>query len=126
MTTPPNLQGDEWGRWSHPMHERGQVLSRGQARRMSRRFAGVGVGIPAVRLQEIAAGAPVAGDELADVNFALAATELKREARLATFQRGRRRCMRWLIASGMVLVVLNLLLCVACIFFSLAQHTSPF
>ena len=126
MTTPPNLHGDEWGRRSHRMHVRGQVLSRGQARRMSRRFAGVGVGIPAVRLREIAAGAPVADDESADVNFALAATELKREARLAKLERGRRRCMRWLIVSGMVLVVLNLLVCVAYIFFSLAQHASPF
>jgi hypothetical protein len=108
------------------MHVRGQVLSPGQARRLSRRFAGVGVRIPPARLQKIAAGAPAADDELADVNFALAATELKREARIAKLECGRRRCMRWLIVSGMILVLLNLLLCVAFILFSLAQHTSPF
>jgi hypothetical protein len=93
---------------------------------MSRRFAGVGVGIPAARLQKIAAGAPAADDELANINFALAATEFKREARIAKLERSRRRCMRWLIVAGMVLVVLNLLVCMACILFSLAQHTSPF
>ncbi|MCW2652288.1 MAG: hypothetical protein JWR32_3264 [Mycobacterium sp.] len=93
---------------------------------MRRRFAGVGVGIPAARLQKIAAGASVGDDELADVNFALVATELKREARIAKLERSRRRCTRWLIVSGMILVLLNLLLCVACMLFSLAQHTSPF
>jgi hypothetical protein len=126
MTTTPNLQGDEWGRRPHPMHMRGRVLSPRQARQMSRRFAGVGVGIPAARLHKIATGAPVADDESADVNFAVAAIELKREARIAKLERSRRRCTRWLIVSGMILVLLNLLLCVACLLFSLAQHTSPF
>lgn len=93
---------------------------------MSRRFAGVGVGIPAARLQEITAGAPAADDELADFAFAVAATEIQREERLAKFERSRRRCIWWLIVSGMVLVALNLLVCVACIFFILAEHASPF
>jgi hypothetical protein len=92
---------------------------------MSRRFAGVGVGIPAMRLREIAAGAPVADDELADVNFALAATEIKREERLAKFVRTQRRGMRWLIVAGLVLAALNFLVCMAYIF-SLALHASPF
>ena len=80
---------------------------------MSRRFAGVGVAIPPERLQQIAAGAPVAGGEMMDVNFALAASEMKRDERLAKFQRGQRRGWRWLIVAALVLVSLNLLVCIA-------------
>ncbi len=93
---------------------------------MSRRFAGVGVPIPATRLREIVAGAPVADDELADVNFALTASEIKRAERHAKFERSHRRGIRWLIAAGLVLVVLNALLCMAYLLFTLAQHASPF
>jgi hypothetical protein len=93
---------------------------------MSRRFACVGVGIPATRLQEIAAGAPVAGDEMTDVSFALAATELVREQRHANVQRNQRRAIRWLIVAGMIIVALNALLCAALLLFSLAQHALPY
>lgn len=93
---------------------------------MSRRFAGVGVGIPAARLQEIAAGAPVASDELVEVNFALAATEIKREERRAKLKRSQRRGIRLLMVVGLVLVALNVLLCMAYLFVSLALHEWPF
>ena len=114
MTTPPNPWVSEWGR----------VLSRRQVRRMSRRFAGVGLGIVPARLQEIAAGQPIADDESTDLNFALAATEILREQRLAKFARGRRRAMQWLIVAGLVLVTLNMLICMAYAFFSPAQPAS--
>jgi hypothetical protein len=105
--------------------ECGSMLSRGKARRMSRRFAGVGVRIPSARLREIAAGAPVADDEWADVSFALAATEIQREERLAKFVRTRRHAIQWLVVAGSVLVALNLLICMAYVFISLAQRASP-
>jgi hypothetical protein len=93
---------------------------------MSRRFAGVGVGISAARLQEIAAGAPAAADELANVNFALVATEMKRQERLAKSKRSRRRSIRWLLVAGLVVVAVNLLSCLAYVFISLALHASAF
>lgn len=126
MTTPSNLWGDEWGSLRRRMHVRGQVLSRRQARRVSRRFAGVGVRIPAPRVREIAAGAPVTDDELVDVNFAFAASAIKRGERLAKFGRGQRRGVRWLIFAGLVLVALNSLLCLAYMLFNLAFYTSPY
>ena len=92
---------------------------------MSRHFAGVGVGIPAARLREIASGAPVDADEWVDVIFGLTASEIKREQRLAKIARGRRRGTHWLIVAGMVVVALNVLLCIACALFTLTQHTAP-
>lgn len=108
------------------MHTRGQVLSRRQARRLSKRFTVVGVGIPAERLRHIAGGAPAAERELVDVEFALVATETMRQERAAQFDRLRRCSVRWLIVAGMILVVLHSLLCMAYAFFVLTQHTSPF
>lgn len=126
MTTPSNLWwGDEWGKVPHRLHARGQVLSRWRARRISRSFAGVGVGIPARRLREIAAGLPIASDEVTDVNFALVAARIKHDERLAKLKRSRRRGVRWLMVGGMVLVALNLLLCMAYVL-SLAMHASAF
>jgi hypothetical protein len=116
MATPLNPQVGEWG----------SLLSRGQARRMSRRFAGVGVGISPARLREIVGGAPFAGAESVDVNFAIAATEFEREERIARFARMRRRVVHWLIFAGMVLVALHLLICMAYAFVSVVQHTTPF
>jgi hypothetical protein len=125
MASSSNLWGDRWGRAPHDAHIPDQVLSRRRARQMSRRFAGVGVGIPAARLREIAAGAPSASEELMDFNFALAATELKRQERMAKFKRSRRRAIHWLIVAGMVLAALNLLLCMTYGFVTLVLHESP-
>jgi hypothetical protein len=116
VTAPSNPWVGEWGR----------VLSRRQARRLSRRFASVGVGIPSARLQQIAAGAPVADDESTDVGFALAAMEIEREERVAKSVRRRRRGIHWLIVAGLVLVMLNALVCMAYAFFVLAHQASPF
>ena len=111
---------------SHPMLMRDRALTRRQARRLSRRFCGVGVTIPAMRLQQIAAGANVGDDELTDVRFALTATEFQREQRLAKLKRNKRRAVRWLIVAGLVLLVLNSLLTMAYLFFSLALHAYPY
>ncbi|ORW67375.1 hypothetical protein AWC24_10530 [Mycolicibacter senuensis] len=89
---------------------------------MSRRFAGVGVQIPAARLREMMAGAPPAAAESVDYTFALAATALQREQRLARAQRNRRRLVRALIVAGLVLAALNLLICMGYLFISLALH----
>jgi len=126
MTAPSNPLGDEWGSRSHLVLNRGQMLGRRQASRMSRHFAGVGVGIPAARLREIAAGAPVDTDEWVDVVFGLTASEIKREERLAKIARSRRRGTHWLIVAGMVLVALNVLMCMACVMFTLLEQASPF
>jgi hypothetical protein len=93
---------------------------------MSRRFGDVGVAIPAARLQQIAAGASAGDDEWTDVSFALTATELLREDRLAKHKRSRRRIARWLIVAGLILLVLNSLLTMAYLVFSLALQASPY
>lgn len=103
-----------------------RALTRGQARRLSRRFGAVGVTIPATRLRQIAAGACAGDAELTDVSFALAATEIQREERLAKLKRERRRLVRWLIVAGLIVLLLNSLLCMAFLFFSLALHTYPY
>jgi hypothetical protein len=92
---------------------------------MSRSFAGVGVGIPPSRLREIASGAPFASEELFDVNFALTATEIMRQQRLARIKRRRRHAIHWLIVAGLVLASLNLLVCMAYVFITLVLHESP-
>jgi hypothetical protein len=103
-----------------------RALTRGQARRLSRRFGDVGVAIPATRLRQIAAGACAGDDEMTDVSFAIAATEIQHEQRLARLKRNQRRVVRWLIVAGLVLLLLNSLLCMAYLFFSLALHTYPY
>jgi hypothetical protein len=106
------------------MHDR--ALTRGQARRMSRRFEDVGVVIPAIRLRQISAGARAGEAELTDVTFAIAATEIQREERLAKLKRNQRRLVRWLMVAGLVLLLLNALLCMAYVFFSMALHAYPY
>jgi hypothetical protein len=93
---------------------------------MSRRFADVGVGISPTRLREIMAGAPFAGAESVDLNFAIAATEIERKERIARFVRMRRRAVHWLIFGAMVFVSLHLLICMAYAFVSVVQHSAPF
>jgi hypothetical protein len=105
---------------------RDRALTRRQARRLSRRFGGVGVAIPAMRLQQIAAGASAGDDELTDVSFALAATEIQHEERLAKLKRSRRRAVHCLIVAGLTLLALNSLLCMAYLILSLAVHASPY
>jgi hypothetical protein len=103
---------------------RGDILGRSQARRLSRRFARVGVEIPPLRLREMLAGAPVADDEMTSVNFALIAIQINREKRLAKLEHLRRRFGHALISVGLAIVALNFLVCIAYLFFSLTQQAS--
>nr|WP_225951850.1 hypothetical protein [Mycobacterium sp. OAS707] len=93
---------------------------------MSRRFGDVGVVIPATRLRQISAGARAGEAELTDVSFAIAATEIQREERQAKLKRNQRRFVRWLIVAGLVLLLLNALLCMAYVFFSMALNAYPY
>ncbi len=102
-----------------------QLLDRWRAHRTSRRFADVGVHIAPGRLREITAGAPLAGNESVDVNFALAATGIRREQRLARARRTRQRAVQWLIVAGLVVAALNALVCIGYVFISLALHAQP-
>ena len=123
--TPSNPWGDERGQLSHRLQVQNQALRRRQARRLSRRFARVGVNTDPQRLQQMLAGAPVADNEVADVNFALIATQLRREQLVAKFARLKRRGTRSLIFVGLVLVTLNFLFCMAYALFSLTLEASP-
>lgn len=122
VTTPSNPWGDERQRLAQQLQLRGQVLGRRQARRLSRRFAAVGVHIPATRLRQLFTGSPVAEREMTNVNFALIATELNREKQSARVTRLQRRCRHALVCAGLVLISLNFLFCLAYVFFTLAHQ----
>ncbi len=72
------------------------------------------------------AGAPVAAHEVTDFNFALIAMQINREARVAKYKRLKRQGTRSLMFTGLVLVVLNFLLCVAYVLLNLAQQATPY
>ncbi|HZC08922.1 MAG TPA: hypothetical protein VE485_02635 [Mycobacterium sp.] len=125
VMTPSNPWGDDRGQLSQRFQLRNQVLSRRQARRLSRRFARVGVDTPPHRLRQMLAGVPLAADEVADVNFAFIATRLRREQLSAKFKRLKRRGARSLLFVGLVLVTLNFLFCMAYALFSLTLEAAP-
>lgn len=112
--------------WSDPAWLGDKSVNRRQVRRLSRRFAEVGVGIPAERLHEIALGRPATDAELVDVNFALAANQILSEQRRSERSRAQRNCVHWLVVTAAIVVALNLLLCLGCVLFILAQHASPY
>lgn len=72
------------------------------------------------------AGAPAAAHEAVDINFALIAIQMNREARAAKYKRLKQRGTRSLMFGGLVLVVLNFLMCVAYVLLNLAQQADPF
>jgi hypothetical protein len=123
--TPSNPWGNERGQLSERFQLRNQVLSHRQARRLSRRFARVGVNTPPDRLRQMLAGAPFAYGEMADVNFAFIAMQLKREQLAAKYKRLKRRGARSLLFVGLVLVTLNFLFCMAYALFSLTLEAAP-
>lgn len=125
VMTPSNPWGDERGHLSHRFQMRNQVLGRRQARRLSKRFAQVGVNTPPERLRLVLAGGPVAAAEVADINFALIAIQLRQEQLAAKYKRMKRRGARSLIFVGLVLVTLNFLFCMAYALFSLTLEASP-
>jgi hypothetical protein len=116
MTTPSNPFVGVWG------FPGDHALGSRKARRISRRFADVGVGIAPARLREIAAGSPCEAKEVTDLKFALTATEIQRENRQAKFHHMRRCGIQWLIVAGMVLLLLNVLICMAYAVLSMTQH----
>jgi hypothetical protein len=103
-----------------------QALGRMRARRLCRCFERVGVHTAPERLRAMLAGVPVADDEVTDVNFALIAIRLNREARTAKFKRLKRRSSRSLLFAGLVLVVLNFLFCLAYVLLNLTQQATPY
>jgi len=113
------------GQLPQRLRVRSQIVGRRQARRLSRRFARVGVTTPPERLRLMLAGAPAAYAEMTDFNFALIATQLKREQFGAKLKRLKRRGARSLIFVGLVLVTLNFLFCMAYALFSLTLETPP-
>jgi hypothetical protein len=123
--TPSNPWRNDRGQLSQRFQLRNQVLSRRQARQLSRRFARVGVNSPPERLRQMLAGVPFAAAEVADVNFAFIATQLRREQLRAKFKRLKRRGTRSLLFVGLVLITLNFLFCMAYALFSLTLEAAP-
>lgn len=95
-------------------------------RRLSRRFATVGVDIPAARLRQIADGDPATESELVDVSFALVATATLAADRRAIRRRARRRCLHWMVVTGALLTALNLLACLGFVLYLLTQQAHPY
>jgi hypothetical protein len=92
----------------------GKSLTPRQARRMSRDFARVGVDMSAERLRDISAGA-AAGDEWADIEFALVASGIRdqeHQERLDRLDQRTRRLFR-LSATLWALVLVLLAVCLA-------------
>lgn len=70
-------------------------------------------------------GAPLAAHEMINLNFALIAIRLDRESRAARYKRLRQRGARSLMFAGLVMVVLNFLVCTAYLLLNLAEPTAP-
>jgi hypothetical protein len=122
VKTPPTPWGNERGQL---LRVSNRVTGRRQARRLSRRFARVGVTTSPDRLRHMLAGSPVACAEVADFNFALIATQFRRDQFSAKIRRIKRRGTRSLLVVGMVLVTLNFLFCLAYALFSLTLEAAP-
>lgn len=89
---------------------------------MCQNFERVGVRTAPERLREMLDGAPLAAHEVMDVNFALIALQFDHEVRVARYKRLRRQGARSLMFAGLVLVVLNFLMCMAYVFLNLAEQ----
>jgi hypothetical protein len=123
--TPATPWGNERGQLPQRLRVGSHLAGRRQARRLSRRFARVGVSTSPDRLRQMLAGSPAAWAEVADFNFALIATQYRRDEFKARVRRMKRRGARSLLFVGMVLVTLNFLFCMAWALFNLALESSP-
>lgn len=123
--TPSTPWGHERTHLAPRWQLRNQVVGRRQARRLSRRFARVGVTSSPDRVRLMLAGSPGACAEVADFHFALIATQFKREQFSARVRRMKRRGARSLLFVGLVLVTLNFLFCMAWALFSLTLDAAP-
>ncbi|HTM86463.1 MAG TPA: hypothetical protein VL179_16460 [Mycobacterium sp.] len=104
----------------------GGPISSGQARRLSRRFGAVGVGIPAARLQEIGTGATASDRESTDIRFALTAIALEHDERVARARDWRQTGVRWLIVAAVTVAALNFLVCLGYVSFTLLGRAGGF
>src|SRR5271156_3075144 len=125
VMTPSTPWGNERGQLPQRLRFGSQIVGRRQARRLSRRFARVGITTPPDRLRQMLAGAPAAYAEVADFNFALIATQFKRDQFRARVRRMKRRGARALIFVGMVLVTLNFFFFMAGPFLNLTLGPPP-
>ncbi|OBJ11436.1 hypothetical protein A5646_10135 [Mycobacterium sp. 1245499.0] len=85
----------------------------------------MGVRTAPERLRQMLEGAPLAAHELMNVNFALIAIRLDRELRAARYKRLRQRGTRSLMLAGLIMVVLNFLMCMAYVMLNLAEQSAP-
>jgi hypothetical protein len=76
-------------------------------------------------LRQLLEGAPLAAHELMNVNFALIAIRLDRELRAARYKRLKQRGTRSLMLAGLIMVVLNFLVCMAYVMLNLAEQSAP-
>jgi hypothetical protein len=122
---PTTPWGDDYGQLPQRLRIGSHLAARRQARRLSRRFARVGVSTSPDRLRQMLAGSPVARAEVADFTFAMIATQYRRDQLRARVRRMKRRGARSLLFVGMVLVTLNFLFCMAWALFTLTLETAP-
>lgn len=123
--SPPTPWGHQRGHLPQRLRVGSQIAGRRQARRLTKRFARVGVTTSPDRLQQMLAGSPAASAEVCDFNFAIIATQFKREQFSAKIRRLKRRGARSLLFVGLVLVTLNFLFCMAYALFSLTAEVPP-
>jgi hypothetical protein len=71
------------------------------------------------------AGSPAGYAEVADFNFAVIATQFKRDQLRTRVRRMKRRGARTLLVVGMVIVTLNFLFCMAWALFNLTLEAAP-
>lgn len=69
-------------------------------------------------------GAPLAAHELINVNFALIAIRLDRESRVERYKRLKQRGTRSLMFAGLIMVVLNFLMCMAYVLLNLTDASA--
>jgi hypothetical protein len=68
------------------------------------------------------AGMPVTEEEVTDVNFAFIATQIKHDQRNAKRKQLQRQGTRSLLFAGMILLVLNFLVCLAYVMLNLTDQ----
>lgn len=123
--TPSYPWGDDRGQLARQLRLPYHTLRRRRERRLCHSFARVGVRTAPERLRAMLEGAPLAAHEMINLNFALIAIRLDRESRAARYKRLRQRGARSLMFVGLVMVVLNFLVCIAYLLLNLAEPTAP-
>jgi hypothetical protein len=123
--TPSTPWGPDRGHLPQRLRVGSNIADRRQARRLSRRFARVGVSTSPDRVRLMLTGSSVAHAEVCDFHFAVIATQYRRDQFRARVRRMKRRGARSLLFVGMVLVTLNFLFCMAWALFNLTLEAPP-